>query len=77
MYETEQVWLYIASIIIISFGCFILLKPKLVAATLKSFYKKYPLVRYAGDDQLTTRPAIVRLLGVTIIITGVICMSSL
>jgi hypothetical protein len=44
-------------------GVLMLLKPKEVAERLKRFYGSYPLVRYAGEQQLSTRSTFVSALG--------------
>jgi uncharacterized membrane protein HdeD (DUF308 family) len=65
--------LRIISIFIIVFGIFLVIKPAIVAEKLKSFYSGYPLVRYAGERQLTSRPQFIIVVGIVIIIVGLIC----
>jgi uncharacterized membrane protein HdeD (DUF308 family) len=69
----EKLLLRIISIFIIVFGIFLLIKPTVVAEKLKSFYRGYPLVHYAGERQLTSRPQFIIVAGIVIIIVGLIC----
>lgn len=68
--------LRLIGILISAFGIFLLCKPALIADKLKSFYSNYPLVRYAGDKQLRSRPGLVRVAGVVFIAVGLICFFS-
>lgn len=66
--------LKLVSIFIIIFGAFLTIKPNIVAKKLKSFYSRYPIVRYAGEKQLTSRPKFIVVLGIIIIFIGLLCL---
>ena len=68
--------LVIASLLIIGFGVFIIFKSTLVAEKLKRFYSRYPLVRYAGEKQLSSRNSYVVALGIVIVLVGIVCLVS-
>jgi uncharacterized membrane protein HdeD (DUF308 family) len=53
------------------------LRPKAIAEKIKSFYSGYPIIRYIGEKQLTSRYGLVRLIGIVFIIVGIICLSSI
>ena len=61
---------YIASGGIIIFGIYLVLKPNFVALKLKNFYSNYPLVHYAGETQLTSKPIYIIIFGVIFILIG-------
>lgn len=65
--------LKILSMAIVFFGIFLISRRHLVINKLKSFYSKYPLVRYAGEKQLTSRPHFVIGIGIVFILLGIIC----
>lgn len=49
-------------------GIIMLLKPKEVAERLKRFYGGYPLIKYAGERQLSARSTFVSALGVILVL---------
>lgn len=69
----EKIFLKAVSIFIIIFGIFLVTKPAIVVEKLKSFYSGYPIVRHAGERQLTSRPEFIIVAGIVIIIIGLIC----
>lgn len=73
----ENIVLKIVSIMIIGGGIYIYFQPATVAAKIKLFYQKYPFQGYISDPQLNIRPAIIKLMGVVVIIVGVSCFVSL
>jgi hypothetical protein len=72
----EKDLLRLASVLICGVGMYLCLRPASVADKIKSFYSRYPIIRYAGEKQLTSRSAFVRLVGVVLIIVGIICLLS-
>ena len=64
----------IFAIAIVIFGIFLIVRPKLAAEHLKRFYGRYPIIRYAGDRQLTTRPNFIIILGIIIVFIGIIAL---
>lgn len=74
---SEENALRLASIVILSVGLYICARPASVAERIKKFYSQYPIIRYAGSKQLTSRSNLVRLFGVVLIIVGIICFFSI
>lgn len=66
----EKIILYFFAALITFGGFYVLLKPYSISSFLKKFYSNYPLVRYAGEKQLTSRPIFIRLVGIVIIFIG-------
>jgi len=58
-------------------GVYICLRPAYIAEKIKLLYRAYPLVRYAGEKQLTSRSGFVRAAGIVLIIVGIICFFSI
>jgi len=73
----EKNLLRLASILISCVGAYVFLRPGSVAEKIKLFYSGYPIIRYAGAKQLTSRSSLVRLVGVVLIIVGIICFFSI
>lgn len=73
----EKNLLRLASILISCLGAYICLRPESVAEKIKLFYSRYPIIRYAGKKQLTSRSSLVRLVGVVFVIVGIICLFSI
>lgn len=73
----EKNLLRLASILISCVGAYICLRPASVAEKIKLFYSGYPIIRYAGDKQLTSRYGFVRLVGFVLVIVGIICFFSI
>ena len=67
----------LASILISCVGAYVCLRPASVAEKIKLFYSGYPIIRYAGEKQLTSRSSLVRLVGVVLVIVGIICLFSI
>lgn len=70
----EKLTLRIISTLIIIFGIFLATKPSTIAKALKSFYSKYPIVRYFGDKELSARSIYIIISGVVIIFIGTFCL---
>jgi hypothetical protein len=73
----EQYLLYLASILIACVGAYVCLRPAFVAKKIKVFYSGYPIIRYAGEKQLSSRTGLVRLVGIVLVIVGIICFFSI
>ncbi len=73
----EKNILRLVSILILCAGIYVCVEPASVAERLKSFYSTYPIIRYAGAKQLTSRTHFVRLIGIVLIIVGILCFLSL
>lgn len=69
----EKHILKLFSILIIGLGIFLVSKPGSMMEKLKSFYSRYPIIRYAGEKQLTSRPQFIVVAGIIVIIIGMIC----
>jgi|GEM_PF-2148579 len=72
----EKEILRISSLFILLAGLYIFLKPDTVVNKIKVFYSNYPLIRYAGKKQLTSRLEFVKCAGIAIMIVGLICLFS-
>lgn len=70
MLESPHVVLALGAVAVMALGVYLVAQPGRVARALRTFYSKYPLVRHAGEEQLTGRNAFVVLLGVVLILTG-------
>lgn len=70
----EKIFLKVFSILIIGVGIFLVNRPNILINKLRSFYSRYPIVRYAGEKQLTSRPQFIIIVGIVAIIIGVICL---
>ena len=66
--------LRLISICIIAFGIFLIIKPSIIIQKLKLFYSRYPIIRYAGEKQLISRPQFVVILGIIIILIGILSL---
>ena len=55
---------------LITLGVLLIRRANTVATILKKFYLQYPLVRYAGDKQLTAREGFFVAFGVVLILIG-------
>ena len=73
----EKLFLKLISAGIIIFGIFLVIKPNIVIGKLKNFYNKYPIVRYAGEKQLTSRPQFIIIFGIIVILVGILLIISL
>lgn len=73
----EKNLLRLASILILCVGIYVVARPAAVSERIKAFYSNYPIIRYAGEKQLTSRSGLVRLVGVVLIIVGFLCFFSL
>ena len=73
----EKNLLRLACILISCVGVYIWLRPELVAEKIQLFYSRYPIIKYAGKKQLTSRYSLIRLVGVVFIIVGIICLFSI
>ena len=61
---------FVVSTIVLLFGIFVILRAQLIALKLKEFYLNYPVIRYAGEKQLTTSPIYIVVFGVILILIG-------
>jgi len=59
---------FIASTVFFLFGIFIVLRAKTVALKIKEFYLNYPLIHYAGEKQLTSKPIYIVIFGAVFIL---------
>ena len=66
----EKIILYFFAVLVTFGGFYIFLKPQLIASFLTKFYSNYPIIHYAGDKQLTSRPIFIRVVGIVIIFVG-------
>lgn len=66
----EKTFSYIVCILILCIGVYVVVRPVFVSEKIKKFYSNYPIIRYAGDKQLTSRSCFVRFLGIILIIIG-------
>jgi len=62
--------LCLSGIIILFFGIYIVARSVFVSEKIKKFYSNYPIIRYVGEKQLTSRPCFVRVFGVILMIIG-------
>ena len=69
-----RIAIVIYGISIIALGILVFLKPQLVAAKLTDIYMAYPIIRFAGKKQLTSRPVFVRILGFVVIAVGIVAL---
>lgn len=72
----EKEILRIINILIMLAGFYIFIKPAVVAAKIKLFYSNYPIIRYSGEKQLTSRLGFIRCTGITMIIVGLLGLVS-
>ena len=61
---------FLFSILILSLGSYIFIKPNTISKMVTRFYSNYPIIRYAGQKQLTNRPIFIRIFGIAIIMVG-------
>lgn len=73
----EKLLLRLAAVGVIFLGAFVCIRARTVSAKISSFYSNYPLVRYAGKEQLKSRPVYIRIIGVVIALVGVLCLVSI
>lgn len=73
----EKSFLRLASIAILCVGIYVIARPVAIAEKIKSFYSNYPIIRYSGEKQLTSRLGFVRLIGAVLIIVGLLCFFSI
>lgn len=53
---------------------FLIWGPNIIVEKIKSFYSKYPLVRYAGEKQLTSRAPSIIILGILFVLIELFCL---
>lgn len=70
----EKLFLHVAAILIACLGFYVFIRSQFVAEKIKTFYSDYPLVRYAGEKQLTIRAGLVKVVGAVLIFIGVFCL---
>ena len=68
----EKIILYFFAALITFGGFYIFLRPHIIASFLTKFYSNYPIIHYAGDKQLTSRPVFIRFVGIVIIFVGLV-----
>ena len=73
----EKNILHLASILISCVGVYICLRPATIVEKIKLFYSSYPIIKHAGEKQLTSRIGLVRFVGILLFIVGVICFISI
>jgi len=59
------------SLVWIWFSIYMVVKPDVAAKKIKAFYSNYPLVRYAGKKQLTSRPIFIKVLGIVFLFLSI------
>jgi hypothetical protein len=74
---SENIFLRLACILIVCVGVYVFARPATISEKIKSFYSNYPIIRYAGEKQLTSRLGFVRFIGATLVIVGFICLFSI
>ena len=62
----------IIGIAFILLGTYIIVRRRYVARVLREFYLQYPIVRYSGRSQLSSRPIYIIALGITFLVIGLI-----
>lgn len=68
-------WLELfGTVIVLSAGFILVLKPLSSARAIENFYKNYPLIRYAGKFGFSVRPIFARLIGASLIMVGLIAV---
>ncbi|WP_301154253.1 hypothetical protein [Metapseudomonas otitidis] len=60
----------IIAALFLALALYLLLRPTQAGAALARFYGRYPLVRLAPTEQLASRPALLRLLGLGLAVLG-------
>jgi uncharacterized membrane protein HdeD (DUF308 family) len=65
------------SVLILCVGIYAVVRPVALSERIKKFYSNYPIIRYAGEKQLTSRSGFVRLFGIILIILGALAFLSL
>ncbi len=73
----EKYILYIVCILIICLGVFVFMRPTIVSEKIRIFYSHYPIIKYAGVKQLSSRNAFVKSIGIVLVFLGVICLFSI
>lgn len=58
------------SLVIIASGAYMIIRPSSFSNLIKSLYSKYPIIRYAGEKQLSARSGLIRFAGLVIILVG-------
>lgn len=71
MEQTVLLTTLLSGAIFIAIGLLMIVRPSFVAKKLRDFYVKYPLVRYAGQKQLTSRSSYIVVLGFLFVAIGV------
>ena len=59
-------------LILVLLGLFIIFKPNYVIEQVKKFYSNYPIIKYAGLKELTSRKVFIIIVGFIFIIIGVV-----
>lgn len=73
----ENYLLRLAGILISCLGAYVFWKPEIIANKVKMFYMEYPIIKYAGEKQLTSRNGFVRIVGALLFIIGIISLFSI
>ncbi len=64
--------LAVVALILVVLGIWIVLKADRVGTAIADFYRNYPLVRHAGQDQFVVKRAYVVVLGVVVVAIGIV-----
>jgi hypothetical protein len=72
----ENIILRIFSLLLICLGGYVFFRPVVVSEKITKFYSNYPIIRYSGEKQLTSRPGLVRVVGAVIAVVGTLCLIS-
>lgn len=63
--------LILISLLLVVIGISVMAKADRVGAAIAGFYRSYPLVRYAGQEQFVVKRVYVIVLGVVIVAIGI------
>lgn len=64
------------ALFLVGTGLFALVNPEKVGEKISSFYRSYPLMRYADDRQFRTRNGFVRAMGLCLAVLGLLAIGS-
>lgn len=62
---------YLSCILIVCVGAYLVFRSVFVAKKITLFYSNYPLIRCAGEKQMTCRAGLVRFAGFVFVIIGI------
>lgn len=62
--------LILISLLLVAIGISIVVKADRVGSAIAGFYKNYPIVRHAGQEQFAVKRAYVIVLGLVVVVIG-------